>query len=170
MADAEPTPDPQTAGSVWLTPRETATWQSYRRLKQLVDAAVAADLRRDSGISEPDYHVLSTLSETTGTDWRLRNLAERLMWTRSRLAHQLRRMEGRGLIARPDTPGPGGPGITLTEEGWRVIVDAAPHHVASVRRRFLDALDPEQQAAFATLAETVVEALQAQPDAASADD
>ncbi len=164
--DATP-PQPD---DTWLDRTEAAAWSGYRELKELVDAAVAADLRTDSGLSDADYHVLSTLSETPDTDWRLRTLADRLLWTRSRLAHQLRRMEARGLVARPDAPGPAGPRIVLTEAGWRTVVDAAPLHVRSVRRRFLDALDPEAQRLFAAIAATVVAALRAQPDAVAGDD
>jgi hypothetical protein len=50
----------------------------------------------------------------------------------------------------------------LTDAGWRAIREAAPRHVQSVRRRFLDALDPEQQAQFGALAEVVVAALRLQ--------
>ncbi|UZN03601.1 MarR family winged helix-turn-helix transcriptional regulator [Cellulomonas sp. S1-8] len=162
MPDPAPTvadPAPGTDEPAWLTAHEAATWTAYRRLTTLLDAAVAADLRTDSGLSDADYHVLSTLSETPETDWRLRTLADRLLWTRSRLAHQLRRMEARGLVERPDAPGPAGPAVTLTDEGRRVVDAAAPRHVRSVRHRFLDALDPAQQAAFAALATQVVDAL-----------
>ena len=154
-----PAPDRPTDEPTWLTPTEAATWAAYRRLTQLLDAAVAADLRTDSGLSDADYHVLSTLSETPDVDWRLRTLADRLMWTRSRLAHQLRRMETRGLVARPPAPGPAGPRIVLTDTGWDVVRAAAPLHVRSVRRRLLDALDPEQQAQLTAIAATVVAAL-----------
>lgn len=163
--DAPPRPADE---PLWLTPTEAATWHAYRRLTQLLDAAVAADLRTDSGLSDADYHVLSTLSETTDVDWRLRTLADRLLWTRSRLAHQLRRMENRGLVARPPAPGPAGPGIVLTDAGWDVVRAAAPLHVRSVRRRLLDTLDAEQQAQFTTLAHAVVDALG--PPAAPSDD
>jgi DNA-binding MarR family transcriptional regulator len=154
---------------VWLDDAEAATWRGYRQLTQLLDAAVAADLRADSGLSDADYHVLSTLGETPDVDWRLRSLAERLLWTRSRLSHQLRRMDARGLVARPDAPGGAGPAIVLTEAGWQAIREAAPRHVQSVRHRFLDALDAEQQAQFTALAEVVVAALRLQ-DAAGPDE
>lgn len=157
-----------TDDATWLDDHEAATWSAYRALTQLLDGAVAADLRTDSGLSDADYHVLSTLSETAGTDWRLRTLADRLLWTRSRLAHQLRRMETRGLVTRPPAPGPAGPGVVLTEAGWSAVRAAAPLHVRSVRRRFLDVLDADQQAQFTAIARTVVAALG--PPAAPADD
>ncbi|MFG2175319.1 hypothetical protein ACGFMO_28830 [Streptomyces niveus] len=46
--------------------------------------------------------------------------------------------------------------VVLTGEGTRTIEQAAPPHVESVRRHFIDLLSPEQIEAFATIGETVV--------------
>lgn len=145
---------------IWLTEGEAAAWRGYRLISQLVDAAVGSDLRRDSALSWADYHVLSTLGETPeGVEWRLGTLADRLLWTRSRLAHQLRRMESRDLIARPSRPGAAGPAVELTDAGWKTLLAAAPLHVASARKRLLDLLDETQQAQLVEIADAVVKGL-----------
>ena len=53
--------------------------------------------------------MLSTLSEAPGDQWRASELATRLLWSSSRLAHHVGRMEKRGLVARQavDTDGRG---------------------------------------------------------------
>ncbi|MEO6885493.1 MAG: hypothetical protein ABI232_04285 [Jatrophihabitantaceae bacterium] len=43
-------------------------------------------MEQDSDLSEADYDVLSTLSESPEGCWRARNLAARLLWSTSRLA------------------------------------------------------------------------------------
>lgn len=150
--------------TTWLATTEARTWWAYRQMKQLVDGAVEADLRADSDLSDADYHVLSTLGETPLVDWRLRTLADRLMWTRPRLAHQLRRMGARGLVERPPRDGAAGPGIVLSSIGLRRIQEAAPHHVRSVRRHFLDHLTPEQQRQFAEMCEHVAAQVRLESD------
>ena len=68
-------------------------------MRQLLDLQLARDLDRHSGLSEPDYDVLWTLTEREDTRWRIGDLAARLLWSTSRLAHHLGRMGARGLVA-----------------------------------------------------------------------
>ena len=66
-------------------------------------------------------------------------------------------MEQRGLVARRDCPSDGrGAVLTLTEAGWQAIRSAAPPHVESVRRHFIDRLSAEQIRVLGDLTETVV--------------
>src|SRR5260370_29642474 len=69
-------------------------------MRTLLDLQIARDLNRDSGLSEADYDVLSTLSEKPEGRWRARDPAAQLLWSTSRLAHHVRRMEHRRLVAR----------------------------------------------------------------------
>jgi hypothetical protein len=41
-------------------------WLGYRRMRARLDLQLARDLGCDSGLSEPDYDVLSTVSEAPG--------------------------------------------------------------------------------------------------------
>ncbi|MGB8962861.1 MAG: MarR family winged helix-turn-helix transcriptional regulator, partial [Pseudonocardiaceae bacterium] len=64
-------------------------------------------------------------------------------WDRSRLSHQLRRMQERGLIVREECCTDGrGAFVMLTDRGRDAITSAAPDHVRSVRRFFFDVLQP----------------------------
>ncbi len=143
----------------WLDETEARAWTGYRRMKGLLDLQVARDLAADSGLSDADYHVLSTLAETHGEDWRLGSLAARLLWSPSRLSHQLRRMQQRGLIVREPDGDTRGPSIALSRHGWETVETAAPHHVRSVRRHFIDLLSRDQLAALAEISDLVVEHL-----------
>lgn len=126
----------------------------------VLPAQLASDLTHDSNLSEPDYEVLSTLSETAGHRRRLRDLAAKMLWSRSRLSHHLARMEQRGLVKRLEDPEDGrGCIVLLTDEGMATLEAAAPRHVASVRRHFIDLLGEEELATLGAVAERVVDCL-----------
>jgi DNA-binding MarR family transcriptional regulator len=141
----------------WLDPAEDRAWRGYRRMRALLDLQINRDLARDAGLSEPDYDVLSNLSETEGYRWRLSDLAARMLWSKSRLSHHLTRMQQRGLVTREDCPEDGrGAVVVLTQGGLRAIQAAAPDHVASVRRHLIDLLSSDQIAALGDITETVL--------------
>ncbi|GAA0924780.1 MarR family winged helix-turn-helix transcriptional regulator [Nonomuraea longicatena] len=83
-----------------------------------------------------------------------------MKWSKSRLSHHLTRMQQRGLVTRREHPSDGrGAVIALTDDGLRTIGEAAPGHVASVRKHFIDLLTPEQIEAIGDISWTVVERL-----------
>lgn len=144
-------------GVPWLDEREQRAWRGYRRMRTVLDLQLARDLNRDSGLSEPDYDVLSTLSEIPGSGWRAGDLAARLAWSTSRLTHHITRMQARGLVAREASPEDGrGAVICLTEAGWAVLRNAAPPHVRSVRAQFIDLLTESEIDVLAAISEKVV--------------
>jgi DNA-binding MarR family transcriptional regulator len=145
------------ASTRWLTAPQERAWRRYRRMRTLLDLQITRDLQRDSGLSDADYDVLSTLSEKPEGSWRARDLASRLLWSTSRLAHHVGRMEHRGLVARePCADDARGALISLTEQGRDTLVAAAPLHVASVRRHLIGLLTAEEVAALDTIAEKVI--------------
>jgi DNA-binding MarR family transcriptional regulator len=123
----------------------------------LLDLQIARDLAADSQLSEADYDVLSTLSETKDHRRRLNDLATSMLWSKSRLSHHISRMEGRGLVRREDCETDArGSFIVLTSDGMRAIKTAAPPHVESVRRHFLDLLSEDQIDVLGHISQTVV--------------
>ncbi|GAA1960280.1 MarR family winged helix-turn-helix transcriptional regulator [Catenulispora subtropica] len=149
-APADPVPDPR-----WLTAEEMRAWLAYRRLRLVLSAAVNRELAQDSGLSEPDYDVLSNLSESGRR--RLGELADRMLWSRSRLSHHITRMQDRGLVRREDVDGDArGSDIVLTPAGRLALEEAAPRHVASVRRLFIDRMTPEQIRVLGDIGEAVL--------------
>ncbi|MEV7613423.1 MarR family winged helix-turn-helix transcriptional regulator [Streptomyces sp. NPDC089799] len=153
-APSGPEPEPR-----WLDAAEMRAWHAWRRAVPLVNAAIARDLGRDSGLSEADYDVLAMLSRSPGRRRRISGLAELMLWSRSRLSHQLTRMEQRGLVRREGVAADGrGAEVVLTGDGWAVIEAAAPMHVESVRRHLIDLLAPEQLEALAAIGDTLTTA------------
>ncbi|MBV9101244.1 MAG: MarR family transcriptional regulator [Candidatus Dormibacteraeota bacterium] len=129
----------------------------------LLDAAIARDLARDSGLSHPDYYVLVQLSETPGHRMRMSDLAAGIQWSKSRVSHQVRRMEDRGLVRREECSSDGrGTFACLTRQGLRTIQEAAPMHVESIRRNLLDHLSSDDLARLGDIAERVAAVLSAE--------
>lgn len=129
----------------WLSAEQEQAWRHYRRMRTLLDLQIARDLKRDSDLSEPDYDVLSTLSESPDGSWRARDLAARLLWSTSRLAHQVSRMEQRAVVRRRGVDEDGrGAVVELTEHGRAVLRAAAPFHVNSVQRHMVSLLSPAE--------------------------
>ncbi len=144
--------------SAWLSEDEEHAWRAFRRLLIALPARLGRDLARDSGLSPADYEVLSTLSEKPNRRWALKDLAAKVEWSRSRLSHHAARMQGRGLIDKePDPQDARGCILHLTDDGFRVLAEAAPHHVASVRARFLDHLSPDELAVLRKLSTRIAD-------------
>ena len=140
----------------WLDPVEMRAWRGHLRMSWLVAAAIERDLRR-AGLSHPDYYVLVQLSEAADHRMRMTDLAEGIQWSKSRLSHHIDRMEQRGLVRREDCPSDArGAFACLTPSGLRAIQQAAPGHVASIRRHFLAGLAPEQLETLGDVADTVI--------------
>ncbi|MEV6136487.1 MarR family transcriptional regulator [Nocardia sp. NPDC051990] len=104
-------------------------------------------LQRDSDLTLAEYRILVLLSEAPARSLRMSELADGVLSSRSRLTHQIRRLEIQQMVRR-NTCLEDGRGVLaeLTEEGMRRLEAAAPGHVEAVRRNFIDLLNPEQLA------------------------
>ncbi|MEV4128859.1 MarR family transcriptional regulator [Nocardia sp. NPDC049707] len=104
-------------------------------------------LQRDSDLTLAEYRILVLLSEAPARSLRMSELADGVLSSRSRLTHQIRRLEIQRMVRR-NTCLEDGRGVLaeLTEEGLRRLEAAAPGHVEAVRRNFIDLLNPEQLA------------------------
>ncbi|MFE0457551.1 MarR family winged helix-turn-helix transcriptional regulator [Streptomyces sp. NPDC058914] len=132
--------DPQ-----WLNAEEADVWAKYRRLRRDLHKAQERQLLRDSGLSAADYALLAPLSEAPEGLLRARDLGAEVDWERSRLSHQISRMEKRGLVMREACADDArGSMVRLTRAGRKAIEEAAPRHAETVRRLFFDPLDAEE--------------------------
>lgn len=149
------TRSPDRAGTPWLTAEEERAWRAYRRMVTAVQVRTAQDLA-EHGLSEPDYEVLSTLSEQPGDASPLHRQAAKMGWSRSRLSRHATRMEARGLLRREPDPEDGrAVRVALTEHG-RTLVDG--FYAETCRRVELlpASLPPAQRDMMALLLSRVV--------------
>jgi DNA-binding MarR family transcriptional regulator len=95
---------PRTSSHRWLTEEEQRAWRAYIRLAQLLMRQLDRDLH-PFGLSMHDYEILVELSEAPRRRMRMTELADRTAQSRSRLSHQINRMESKNLVTREGCEG-----------------------------------------------------------------
>ncbi|MCF8554804.1 MAG: MarR family transcriptional regulator, partial [Candidatus Nanopelagicales bacterium] len=80
--------------------------------------------------------------------------------SRSRLSHQLDRMEAAGIVSREVSPDDRrGQLAVLTNAGTRALVSAAPDHVTGVRKHLVDLLTDAEYKALGSAAKKIADHL-----------
>jgi DNA-binding MarR family transcriptional regulator len=146
----------------WLNPREMKAWRAYiigsRRLLEALDSDLDGH-----DLTMADYEVMAQLSEAPGRRIRMSELAELAMLSKSRLSHRMKVMEKAGWVRREEcAEDRRGYWAVMTDKGMKAIVAAAPSHVESVRRRFIDQLSVKEQDALSGIFSHVTEELRNQ--------
>jgi DNA-binding MarR family transcriptional regulator len=156
----EPLADGQTqaASAVrWLCEHEQRAWGAYIRLAKMLMRQLDRDLH-PFGLSSNDYEILVELSGAPENRLRMTELADVTAQSRSRLSHQITRMEAKGLVRRVACDGDKrGTFAVLTPRGMATIERIAPSHVDSVRRNFIDHISPADLATLADAFPPVME-------------
>jgi DNA-binding MarR family transcriptional regulator len=144
----------------WLDERQERAWRALQSMQMRLNARLAAELAEVSDLSHSDYKVLVALTDRPDGRVRLYELAAALGWEKSRVSHQIARMAERGLVAK-DKCGDDRRGAfaVVTDLGRAAIEAAAPHHVETVRRLFVDPLTPAEIEALGSAAQKILDAL-----------
>jgi DNA-binding MarR family transcriptional regulator len=124
-----------------LSPRELRVWHAFRLMHEDVLGRVDRDIQA-SGLSGPEFGVLSRLAACKG-EMRQQTLASSMGWDKSRMSHQLTRMQRRALIERRPADS-SAVLVVLTDHGREKLDAARPVHAESVRRNLLSRLSQEQ--------------------------
>ena len=126
-----------------LSPHELRVWHAFKLMGEDVMERVGRDIAQATGLSGPDFGVLSRLADLGKGEMRQQTLARSIGWDKSRLSHHLTRMRERKLIERRDA-GERVVLVVLTKHGRAKLDAARPVHAESVRRNLLSRLSPEQ--------------------------
>lgn len=152
----------------WLSDDEQASWRSWVAATLLLPDRLNRDLQEETGLSLADYEILVYLSEAPGRRLRMSELAEKTLSSRSRLSHQIDRLESDGIVTRERcSDDRRGSFAVLSPKGWKVLVDSAPTHVESVRRHLVDVLTAEEFAELGRLCQIVADRALQPPCASS---
>lgn len=131
----------------WLTPEERELWLKLVSISMLMPSAVDAQLKRDAGLNQFEYHVLAMLSEAPDMTRLMSDLAFHTNASLSRLSHVVTRLEKQGWVSRETCKTDGrATNVSLTETGWQKLKETAPGHVEAVRQMVFDPVTPEQVA------------------------
>ncbi|MCZ4121415.1 MarR family winged helix-turn-helix transcriptional regulator [Streptomyces sp. H39-S7] len=135
-------------GTKWLTEDEQRAWRTHLDVSRLLMHQLERDLQ-PFGLTNNDYEILVNLSESDDRRMRMSDLARVTLQSKSRLSHQITRMESTGMVRRENCESDRrGLYAVLTELGWDTMRKVAPHHVASVRENFIDLLPGDDLAAL----------------------
>jgi DNA-binding MarR family transcriptional regulator len=126
-----------------LSPQELRIWHAFKLMGEDVMKRVGRDIAQATGLSGPDFGVLSRLAALGKGEMRQQALAESLGWDKSRLSHHLTRMQRKQLIERRDSD-TRIVRVILTKQGKAKLDAARPVHAASVRRNLLSRLSEQQ--------------------------
>jgi DNA-binding MarR family transcriptional regulator len=141
----------------WLGPREDRAWRAFMHAHHQLAVHLRRLTLQDSGLTDADYEILAVLSEHPTGHMPAQELGAHVQWEKSRLSHQVRRMQERGLVAREPNPADGRSAmICLLPAGRRAIKDAAPQHVHNVRRHFIDLFTPAELDTFCAFNERIL--------------
>ncbi|WP_182112123.1 MULTISPECIES: MarR family winged helix-turn-helix transcriptional regulator [unclassified Actinotalea] len=145
----------------WLTAEQQRAWRAYLSGTARVAEALTRQLDQDCGLSLSEYEILVRLSEVPDRTLRMSELASSLVHSRSRLTHTVTRLERRGVVRRENCLVDGrGVNCVMTDDGYALLVEAAPGHVRAVRANLVELLSDEQMVALGA----AMERLAAGPD------
>jgi DNA-binding MarR family transcriptional regulator len=151
--------------SNWLGEDEERAWRNFRRMFSLLEARLAGELTEQTGLSMSDYTVLINLVAADEHQSRVSGLAQHMTWSQSRLSHQIKRMESRGLVTKEEVESDGrGAFVKLTRKGLKALAAATPTHMTGIREHMIDLLTTEQIKALDAIAATVVNHLSESAD------
>ncbi len=140
----------------WLDAEEQAAWQAFLSGVAALRRGLEAQLQEEAGMPHAYYELLVRLSEAPDRSLRMSALADAVGSSRSRLSHAVAQLESRGWVRREASPCDGrGQVAVLNDEGFAALVQAAPGHVAAVRRLLIDRLTPEQVGQLRRIGEAI---------------
>ncbi|GGO92779.1 MarR family winged helix-turn-helix transcriptional regulator [Wenjunlia tyrosinilytica] len=143
----------------WLSGKEQQAWRTHLEVSRLLNHQMERDLQ-PFGLTSNDYEILVNLSEAPERRMRMSDLAKATLQSKSRLSHQITRMENAGLVRRENCESDRrGLYTVLTDHGWDTMRKVAPAHVESVRRLFIDRMTPRSLADYHEALIPVVEHL-----------
>ena len=138
-------------------------WRNFIDSVSTLTAALELDLA-PFGLTMGDYEVLVRLSEAESEQLRMCDLAVALQLSPSGLTRRLDGLVSTGLVERIASPADRRVMFAaLTSAGRAKLDEAAPDHVASVRKRFFKGLSRDQVRELGDIFETVSSNISACP-------
>jgi DNA-binding MarR family transcriptional regulator len=146
--------------TAWLTDEEQRAWLAWLGASELLMASLDAQLQRDAGFPHAYYAILAQLSQAPDRTLRMSHLASVVNSSPSRLSHAIGKLEARGWVTRRRSADDRRSTLAkLTDEGFAVLREQAPGHVAAVRAGLFDPLTREQVIQLAEICTAVLERL-----------
>ena len=151
MTDVEP-----------LNETEDAFWRALMRIVLSLPRRLDSDLVRTVGVTANEYVTLMCLSEAPRRELRMADLAKATALSASRMTRLVDDLQSRGLVAKRASSDDGRGNVAkLTPAGLAKLKKAWPVHLASVRGRVFDHVEPATVASAAQALSEIAAQLEA---------
>ena len=128
-----------------LSPNQSEFWHAFERAHEVVSSLIETELEERAELSSPELEVLSRLTDLGEGKLRQHRLADSLHWEKSRLSHQLSRMEAKTLVERKRDSAKSVT-VQITRRGRAVLVRAREVHAEAVRQHLLERVSARDRA------------------------
>jgi DNA-binding MarR family transcriptional regulator len=126
-----------------LNETEEIFWRALMRIVLSLPRRLDSDLVRTAGVTANEYTTLMCLSEAPDRQLRMADLANAAALSASRMTRLVDDLQSRGLVTKRASSDDGRGNIAkLTPAGVTKLKKAWPVHLASVRERVFDHVDP----------------------------
>ena len=131
-------------------------WRAFFEASALITDRMEKRLHAVTGLKLAEYNLLLLLTEAENNQLRMGELAERMVFSPSRLSYQVKALANRGLLTRcTDEKDKRGMTAQLTEEGRAVFSSASRVHAQHIKQIFHPALDETQAAQLQEICEQI---------------
>ena len=108
-------------------------------VSSLLRHAVEQHLRAEGDLSYVQFQILARLNDSPTGSYRMTDLADGVVYSRSALTYQAGLLERRGLISRSPSPDDErSVDVTITDAGRALIARVLPDHIDVVSRKNTD--------------------------------
>jgi DNA-binding MarR family transcriptional regulator len=143
-----------------LSTSERDTWRAFFVMRRQLELTLERRLQADAGISSADYEVLISLFEASDKRLRAGQIGDIIGWEKSRVSHQISRMEARGLVVRQECGDDArGVWVVITADGSRAVLEALRDRTAAIRENFFDVLTPDEVETLKTISTRVLDTI-----------
>ena len=126
-----------------LNETEEIFWRALMRIVLSLPRRLDSDLVRTVGVTANEYTTLMCLSEAPDRELRMADLANAAALSASRMTRLVDDLQARGLVTKRASSDDGRGNVAkLTPAGVTKLKKAWPVHLASVRERVFDHVDP----------------------------
>ena len=129
-------------------------------MRRQLELTLERRLQADAGISTADYEILIALHNAPSMRLRAGQIGDIIGWEKSRVSHQITRMEQRDLVKRQECGDDArGVWVVLTDDGDRAVLNAANDRQEAVRQYFFDVLDDSEKDALLRISHKVLDTI-----------
>lgn len=139
----------------------TAAWTRFQRMHARLTDRLNREIARETGLSQADFEILCALIQQPDTPVRALALRCGIEWEKSRLSHQLRRMEQRGLVTREVCEEDNRSMLIRVTPTGRSLAEAARRHYdRALHDYFANTLTGDDLTALTSIADSVLAQLE----------